>query len=267
MKMKIKKRKPAEDVRDWIETYYDVQGIRKAVANQIRSRTQRGIPPSSRSDEVLKQLVTTEKYINTAIKEEVSGIPIYEEFLKDIPGMGHILSAALVSWLDVHETKHASSFWKFAGLHVVDGIAPKRKKGEKLDWNPRVRALCWNIGESFIKKGNTYRDIYDATKRKYESKYLVLKGLTQLKKVTCPVCKKEKLSFLKTDGKKSFLDYHCSKCDKGFLTGKHLHNMAKRKMVKRFLVDLWVKWRELEKLPVTEPYVIAQLGHKKATAA
>jgi len=41
----------------------------------------------------------------------------------------------------------------------------------------------------------------------------------------------------------------------------HLNNMAKRKMCKRFLADLWVKWRESEGLPVSRPYVIEILGH------
>ena len=40
------------------------------------------------------------------------------------------------------------------------------------------------------------------------------------------------------------------------------HAMATRYMIKQFLRDLWVTWRQLEGLPVDEPYEVAKLGHK-----
>jgi hypothetical protein len=43
-------------------------------------------------------------------------------------------------------------------------------------------------------------------------------------------------------------------------TAGHINNMAIRFMVKMFLADLWVVWRQLEGLPVTEPYAVAKLG-------
>jgi uncharacterized membrane protein len=45
-------------------------------------------------------------------------------------------------------------------------------------------------------------------------------------------------------------------------TPKHRHNMALRKMIKIFVLDLWVAWRTLEGLEVTEPYEVAILGRK-----
>jgi len=41
----------------------------------------------------------------------------------------------------------------------------------------------------------------------------------------------------------------------------HSHNRAMRKMVKIFLSHLWVRWREIEGLPVKLPYVIDVLKH------
>jgi hypothetical protein len=38
--------------------------------------------------------------------------------------------------------------------------------------------------------------------------------------------------------------------------------MAIRYTIKIFLQDLWLKWRELEGLPVSAPYHEAILGHK-----
>ena len=49
----------------------------------------------------------------------------------------------------------------------------------------------------------------------------------------------------------------------------HIHNMAIRYAVKRFLVDLYVVWRGIEGLPVAPEYSVAKLGltHGKATDA
>jgi hypothetical protein len=41
----------------------------------------------------------------------------------------------------------------------------------------------------------------------------------------------------------------------------HVRLMTMRYVEKRFLSDLWVTWRKLEGLPVTEPYAIAILHH------
>ena len=41
----------------------------------------------------------------------------------------------------------------------------------------------------------------------------------------------------------------------------HCHNAAMRKMVKLFLQHLWITWRQLEGLPITQPYVHEKLGH------
>lgn len=40
------------------------------------------------------------------------------------------------------------------------------------------------------------------------------------------------------------------------------HMMAQRYMIKQFLRNLWTTWRDLEGLPVDEPYEVAKLGNK-----
>jgi len=41
----------------------------------------------------------------------------------------------------------------------------------------------------------------------------------------------------------------------------HAHLRAKRKAIKIFLSHFWCAWRELEGLPISEPYVEAILNH------
>jgi len=46
-------------------------------------------------------------------------------------------------------------------------------------------------------------------------------------------------------------------------TKMHAHRRAMRKMIKAFLLDLYLEWRKIEKLPVSEPYSVAILHGKK----
>lgn len=44
-------------------------------------------------------------------------------------------------------------------------------------------------------------------------------------------------------------------------TKAHQHNAAMRKMIKIWLAHLWLMWREMEGLPVREPYIAADPHH------
>lgn len=48
-------------------------------------------------------------------------------------------------------------------------------------------------------------------------------------------------------------------------TKLHQHYAALRKMEKMFLSHLWLRWRSLEGLPITEPYAQAVVGHTNIT--
>jgi hypothetical protein len=53
-----------------------------------------------------------------------------------------------------------------------------------------------------------------------------------------------------------------NRADKDTLTDAHKHSMANRYMIKMFIRDLWVTWREYENYEVSEPYEVAKLGYK-----
>lgn len=62
-----------------------------------------------------------------------------------------------------------ASLWHYYGLHVVEGIAPKRKAGVPMDWSPFGRKTAYMIGDVIIKatdhggkrEGNPWREKYD----------------------------------------------------------------------------------------------------------
>lgn len=64
---------------------------------------------------------------------------------------------------------------------------------------------------------------------------------------------------------KIYYDYRArldkSRIHKDYYTARK-HAQATRYMIKQFLRNLWVTWRDLEGLPVDEPYEVAKLGNK-----
>ena len=147
-------------------------------------------------------------------------------WLSGVKGIGPRLGGMLVALVDVHKAPTISSLWKFAGQAVTNGVCDKREKGVKLPYCDALKKTCYLIGDQFIKQNTQpYRQVYDEAKEFYLR--------------TKPEWQQN------------------PKAPK-----KHCEMAARRKMVKRFLSDLWIEWRRAEGLPVTEPYVVAYLGHK-----
>lgn len=177
----------------------------------------------------------------------LKGIPIYDLFLAHVKGVGPAMASIIVRYFDIHAGPKPSSFWKFAGLDVVnvqdkDGqwswegrsrrknhLVPRTytdREGEEkqtvgVSFNPFVKTkLMGVLGPSFVKSNSPYAQVY----RDYKNR-------------------------LQSDARHS---------DK---TPKHKHNMALRQMVKIFLADLHTAWREIEGLPYVPTYEEAKLGH------
>jgi len=233
-----------DKVRQLIEIYYDVQDVRIRTFNRLRQVGQvKGVNA--------ERLKTLEKEIRDYILHEIKYLAVYQKFLSLIKGIGPILAGGLLSYFNPYEAEHASSFWRYAGLHVVNGKAPRREHGKKISYNPKAKVLCWKISDSFIKQRTPfYRDIYDKAKNKENEKL----GNPLENPENCPYYK-ECLQKLKKKAQKLGRERKPTPCK------LHIHYRAMRKMAKRFLADFWVAWRRLEGLTVTEPYAIAILGH------
>jgi hypothetical protein len=164
---------------------------------------------------------------------------VWNEYLVKVKGIGLAMGAVIISELDPYKARHASSFWKYAGLDVAeDGKGRSRrpehlirvhyvdKKGNPAERNsitfsPFLKSkLLGVLGSSFLRASNdVFAPIYYQYKHRLVN-HAVYKDVS--------------------DG--------------------HRHNMARRYMVKQFLVELWTTWRTLEGLPVDEPYYVAKLG-------
>jgi len=88
----------------------------------------------------------------------------------DVPGRGSeevVVCPGVM--LPPRPTSGARSLWHWAGLHVLDnGRAPRKTKGQRADWEPRVRASVMQpggIAEQIVRLSvPVYADIYRETK-------------------------------------------------------------------------------------------------------
>lgn len=164
--------------------------------------------------------------------------PIYARFLKHIRGIGPVISAMMLKNFGYCERfDKVSALWKICGLHVVDGKAPKRKKNQKIDYSPKLRAFVWNIGACLLRSKNPfYYPLFKKFREIEESKEFAKGELYE----------KYGKPYTKEDTK---------------LRPLHTYNRAKRKIEKIFLQHYWACARELKGLPVTKPYPIEKLKH------
>jgi hypothetical protein len=166
--------------------------------------------------------------------------PIYTEFLSKIKGIGPAMAGVIVSEIDITKAKYSSSLWAYAGLDVApDGSGRSRKKESLVQ-----REYVDKDGHVAVKAGITFNPFL-------KTKLMgVLSG-----------------SFLRAGNErygKVYADYknRLENTDRWKERTKgHRHNAALRYMIKQFLVDLYVAWREIEGLEVHSSYQEAKLGH------
>ena len=205
------------------------------------------------------------------LKGLLKGIPIWDQYLKEQKGIGPRLGAVLLAEFDVHKAPNASSFWKYAGFGVTDGVADRMRRGDtsedRITYNAFLKAkLAKVMGDSFIKANSPWRQFYDNYKTRKQNQL-----------VDCMLCEgkgtikasaedaEEKKPNGKRSTKKPKKEKVCPNCN-GLKKGPwgrselHRHRAAVRYMCKMFLADFWKHWRELEGLEVRPPYAEEYLG-------
>jgi len=261
---------PRGQRRRAVRFFYDMQKLRiqsgarssrKAdhAEAQLSNRAKKKLDEQS---ELLHQLERNALWhINDLLKGEAIA-----EWLLAIKGIGPTMAGVLLAEIDIHRANTPSALWRYCGLHVVDGHAARRKKGEKLDYNPWLKAKVLKVmGECLIKANSPeYRKVYDGYKHHKQTMRVPCDHIMwSEEKPTAdpanPTAKKP------TRTKKQMTPEKCKLCNGTGLkawgnSDGHRHNAALRYMVKMFLIDLWKKWRTLEGLPVVDSYAEAKLG-------
>ena len=270
---------PAHLLRTLVDMYYDFQSQR--IQTQLRIGASQREHLLTEDDLSIYGITTIfenaqafEKDIEKLIRAQLKNHALYNQYLSRIIGIGPMLSAGLIAYIDdIEKFEHVSSLWQYCG-YGMNRYCPKCKKptyqdveyetgktakklhplercpicntqtnpiiqrriiGYQSNWNDKLKVLAWKTGTSFVKQ--------TPTRSKYRKLYDKIKAEEHK---LHPNRIKKKSKTLYSDG--------------------HLHNRAMRKVVKIFLAHLWQTWRRQKGLETTEPYAKQLLGHSVVEA-
>lgn len=173
-------------------------------------------------------------------------------WLKKQKGIGPTLAGVILSEIDITRAETPSSIWRFAGVDVQDGKAPRRTKGQVNTYNSFLRTKLLGVAaDCMLRAGSEWRTFYDNYKTRKQNQRVEVC-------MACEGTKKAKKGELKGKPCKN-----CSATGGPAPWGEsdgHRHRAALRYMIKMFLAALYNEWRPLEGLPVAAPYSEAYLG-------
>lgn len=153
----------------------DIENMRKSLANRLRILTTpidvededgiargHGIPADHPEAVKLAMLLDTTKAIeDQAVKNLEKAMKAHPlgPWVKSQGGVGDKQAARLLAavgdpyWNDLHERpRTVSELWAYAGMHVNDGEAARRKKGVKSNWSTDAKTRAWLIIQSCQKQ-------------------------------------------------------------------------------------------------------------------
>ncbi|MBZ9577505.1 hypothetical protein KJA13_00495 [Patescibacteria group bacterium] len=221
----------------------------------------------SKALELAKKALSLEQSHKGPMRIFILAEPVWKEFLSHVPGIGGVLASNLIAkFANCERYDRVSSLWRHCGLHLIcpecveetedkilpvpanvngkcpkcgkQGVAPRRKKGRRNDYDGRLKTFAWNIADCLIKKKSpVYYEIYLKEKERQLNRRFS-RGQLQ---------RNYGKPYKKSDTTLKLL---------------HAHNRARRKMVKIFLQHYWVASRELAGLSVIGPYVKDKLEHE-----
>lgn len=151
--------------------WYELMELRKRHLLRISSCERGKSNLDAEFEQVMMEAVAIDAQIENVKKTMVNYgkvLPIWG-WVTSIKGLGSgSLAAQLLSQIDdVNNFETVSKLWRFAGLAVFDGHAEKNSRGEKSHFNNKLKGICFNIADMFIKHQTPgYVDIYYAEKER-----------------------------------------------------------------------------------------------------
>lgn len=271
-----------ERIKLCVRGLYDAQKLRI----QLELRIQRLVRDEVMNEEEAKKFFhlpfgwfeKAEHEMQKMVAKETKDLPIVKKWLKKVKGIGPRLSGLLVANIgDIGRFDTVGKLWAYAGMHVIDGRAVKRAKGQKANWNAELKTTCWKIAQSFVKTGGPYRELYDRYKARiiereqtkgnviYQSVNNKWQPISQRALDTHPLDASHPPDEAPGEGasQRPIEDQSdgASPTKAPEWTLGRINNMSLRYIAKRLLSHLWLVWREMEGLPVRDPYCVEYLGH------
>lgn len=255
-------------------TFYAIQKQRIEAGNRIAMNI-RDAKLTEEEAELLNahlsgELKDIEKNIEKDIASALKGMPIYRQWFQKVNGIGPVIAGGMIGEIsNISRFDHMSNLWSWSGFGIHNGKADRLTKGQKANWNPNMKVLGWKAGQSFIKVGGYFRLQYDQFKREE-----IAKNVGWSTPVTDLAGLKVKIEGEFVNVTKDNLQMIRKKTGImaggtliAYRTDGHVNSRATRRTVKLFLGLTWMKWRELEGLPVHAPYAGGMMGHEIITPA
>jgi len=266
-------------LRNLVDIYYDFQGQR--IQTQLRiGASERGNTLTKEElsiygiTTIMENAKTFEVDIERIITKQLLNHALYTQYLSKIQGIGVLISAGLIAYIDdIEKFKHVSSLWQYSGYgmnrycpeckkptsvevkydtgkiakklhpfencpdcnHKTNPILQNKQKGYQSNWNDKLKVLAYKASMSFLKQS--------ASKSKYRKLYDQIKKEERRKHPVKKIIK-----------------------GKTFFNDGHIHNRALRKVAKIFLAHVWQTWRRQQGLETPEPYAKQLLGHSVVEA-
>lgn len=203
---KIKRFRPVEHLTLLVHLYWGLQKARIAAVQRANALGEKALD----LHELVGVVIALEKDVKKAIHECVHNHPLWTYWMRDVVGLGETLAGQLI--VLIHGKKHTeeckkkrkkylskkkkgegkrekffkcdcpemdierfpmvSSLWKYTGFDVVNGKAPRRKRGEPAEWNHKLKSTCYNVVDSMVKhRKSDYRPLYDQVKAQEQEKH------------------------------------------------------------------------------------------------
>jgi hypothetical protein len=149
----------------------DVQKLRIAQGNRVAAMERDGLPEEliafarDTHDVLLRKEREADRYLAKQARRHPMAPWVAEQ--RGIGPAGFARLVGITGPLDRFAT--VSKLWAYLGMHTVDGLSPRKRKGERANWSHQGRVLCCQLGESIVKvgKGGEYREAYDTKKADY----------------------------------------------------------------------------------------------------
>lgn len=180
------------------------------------------------------------KQLETYMKQ----LPIWNLWMKDVPGMGPNIAAAILGSVRFDKSEKPSNLIQFCGVGFVidaDGkfVAQRKQKGQLLGYNEDIRKALYVYG-SVIIKGQNLPSIRESKYFKiYQNKYLGLLAKNELS---------------------PFMDEKKIKKEQKIIFAKS-GTSARRLMCRVLVEDMYFVGRALEGLPIWPDYYATRLGY------
>lgn len=241
------------EARFLVDAYYQFQEDRIRADGRARAMTDLEEPHS-----VIAWLSSQSSVVENQIKgalDRYSNAHAVGRWMRATKGVGPVIAAGFLANLDINKAQTVGDFWAVCGLVP---FKDRRKRGEKSNWSPSLKRLCWILGESFKKlkpddQDAYYRQVYDARKKYEQVKNEA--GAYADQAANALTVKKF------GDDTKAKTFYTAGKLPPG-----HIDRRAARYAVKLWLAHLHEVWWRHEfgsdpSKPYPTPYAIAHLGH------